>query len=150
MPVLLLMAKLAGYSGTPLIKKLGIRRGQRACFLNAPANYSKTLGSLPAGIDLLSGIGKPHGLDFIQYFSTDAGELKTKFPRLKNALAYDGLLWISWPKRSARVKSDIDENIVRQIGLDAGLVDVKVAAVDETWSGLKFVYRLHDRPGNDS
>lgn len=136
---------MAGYSGTPLIKKLGIKPGQRICILNAPQGYDKTLGALPAGMKPASRLGNPHSLDFIHFFTLQSRQLAVKFSELKNALTYAGSLWISWPKKSSGVKSDLDENIVRQIGLDGGLVDVKVAAVDEVWSGLKFVYRLQDR-----
>lgn len=135
----------AGYSGTPLIKKLGIQHGQRVCVLNAPADYPKTLGPLPVGVKLLSRLGKPHSLDFIQIFSLRSRQLEVKFPELKTALTYDGILWISWPKKASKVETDLDENVIRQFGLDLGLVDVKVAAVDEIWSGLKFVYRLENR-----
>lgn len=143
---------MAGYSGTPLIQKLGIKPGGRVCILSAPPGYAKTLGPLPADVTLLSRLGKAHSLDFIHFFALRSRQLRVKFAELKTALRFDGSLWISWPKRSSdlirqsQVESDLDENIVRQIGLEAGLVDVKVAAVDETWSGLKFVYRLQDRP----
>ncbi len=135
----------AGYSGTPLIQKLGIKPGMHICILNAPQGYEKTLGALPTSVKNLVGLGKPHSLDFIHYFAKELVGLANYFPKLKTALAFDGILWISWPKKSAKVASDLDENIVREMGLGIGLVDVKVAAVDEVWSGLKFVYRLRDR-----
>jgi hypothetical protein len=137
---------VAGYSGTPLIQKLGIKPGGRVCILNAPPGYATTLGPLPPDVVLLSRLGKPHSLDFIQVFALQSRQLSVKFAELKTALRFDGSLWISWPKKSSQVKSDLDENKIRQMGLDVGLVDVKVAAVDEIWSGLKFVYRLQDRP----
>ncbi len=137
---------VAGYSGTPLIKKLGITPGQRVCILNAPQGYEKTLGALPTSVKNLVGLGKPHALDFIHLFTKELAELANQFPKLKAALTFDGTLWISWPKKSAKMSSDLDENIVRRLGLSNGLVDVKVAAIDEIWSGLKFVYRLTDRP----
>jgi len=137
---------VAGYSGTPLIKKLGIKPGQRICILNAPQGYDKTLGALPAGIKPASRLGNPHALDFIHLFTKELAQLASSFPKLKAALSFDGTLWISWPKKSAKVASDLDENMVREFGLGIGLVDVKVAAIDETWSGLKFVYRVKDRP----
>lgn len=137
---------MAGYSGTPLVKKLGIKAGQRACILGAPPGYLRSLGKLPDGVRLLSRPGKPQSLDFVQYFVAQSGELARKFPQLKAALSFDGSLWVSWPKKTSAAKSDLSENLIRQIGLDNGLVDVKVIAVDETWSGLKFVYRLADRP----
>lgn len=84
-------------------------------------------------------------IDFIHFFTRAAAELESRFPQLKAALAFDGMLWVSWPKKASKVNSDLDENVVREVGLRNGLVDVKVAAVDEVWSGLKFVYRLEDR-----
>jgi len=137
---------VAGYSGTPLIQKLGIKPGQRICIVNAPKGYQKTLGALPGSVKNLARLGKPHALDFIHFFTKELAALASEFPKLKAALAFDGTLWISWAKKSAKVASDLDENIVRQLGLGIGLVDVKVAAIDETWSGLKFVYRVKDRP----
>lgn len=139
------MKKPAGYSGTPLIKKLGIQPGHRICILNAPPGYAQTLGPLPAGVKRVARLGKPHSLDFIHAFFLQTRPLASQFAALKAALAYDGLLWISWPKKTPKVTTDLNENVIRQLGLAAGLVDVKVAAVDEVWSGLKFVYRLKDR-----
>ncbi len=134
---------MAGYSGTPLIKKLGLKEGFKAAVLNPPANYGETLGELPAGVSVTHTLAGP--LDFIHFFTTSRETLAQEFPRLKQALAPAGLLWISWPKRSAKIPTDLTEDIIRAIGLENGLVDVKVAAVDEVWSGLKFVYRLKDR-----
>lgn len=137
--------KNTGYSGTPLIKKLDIKPGQRVCILNAPQDYPATLGPLPAGIRLTPRLPKGRSLDLIHYFTKDRKQLEKTFPQLKAALNWDGMLWISWPKGASGVATDLNENIVREIGLETGLVDVKVAAVDEVWSGLKFVYRLIDR-----
>lgn len=136
---------MAGYSGTPLIQKLGIKPDQRICILHAPKGYEKTLSALPGSVKNFARLGKEHGLDFIQFFTTESAELAAELPKLKAALAFDGILWISWPKQAAKVKTDLNENVVREVGLKAGLVDVKVAAVDETWSGLKFVYRVKNR-----
>ena len=136
---------MAGYSGTPLVKKLGLKPGQRAVFLHAPADYQRTLGELPASLQCssrCSGVA-----DFIQLFASDLANLQEGFEKARGHLAPDGALWISWPKRASGMRSDLDENIVRDAGLKLGLVDVKVCAVDETWSGLKFVFRLKDRPG---
>lgn len=132
----------AGYSGTPLIRKLGIKPGVRWALVQAPDGYEELLDPLPAGVALA---GDQEALDFIQVFVTTRAELETQFRRWKEALAADGMLWVSWPKRAARMPTDLNENIVREIGLALGLVDVKVIAVDATWSGLKFVYRLRDR-----
>jgi hypothetical protein len=133
----------AGYSKTPLLKQLGIKAGTRVLLLNAPAGYLALLGPLPAGVTLLA--APESALDFIQLFSRESAELADWFPRLKAALASAGVLWISWPKRAARIPTDLSENLIRDMGLRQGLVDVKVCAVDESWSGLKFVYRLQDR-----
>lgn len=136
----------AGYSGTPLVKKLGIQLGMRICILNAPKGYGRTLGKLPP-VEQLSRLGKAHSLNFIQFFTVSISQLLAHFKKCSQALAYDGMLWISWPKQAANVDTDLNETIIRKLGLAAGLVDVKVAAVDEIWSALKFVYRLEDRPG---
>jgi hypothetical protein len=134
----------AGYSGTPLVKKLGIKSGSRLFILNAPAHYAETLGELPGGVLQADALAGP--LDFIHFFTKERAELEAQFPDLKAALAPDGMLWISWPKKAAKVQTDLDENVIREIGLSQGLVDVKVAAIDNVWSGLKFVYRLESRP----
>ena len=134
---------MAGYSGTPLAKKLGLRAGMTAVCLNAPVHYHALLDPQPEPLtwhtQLLS------AADFIHFFTKSRQELAEQFPLLKVALAQNGSLWIYWPKKAAKVATDLNENIVREIGLAHGLVDVKVAAVDEVWSGLKFVYRLADR-----
>lgn len=134
---------MAGYSQTPLIKKLGLKEGSRIIILNPPEHYSETLGELPPNVLVANTLAGP--LDFIHFFTTRRDTLATEFPQLKQALAPNGMLWISWPKRSSKVETDLTEDIIRVIGLENGLVDVKVAAVDEVWSGLKFVYRLKDR-----
>jgi hypothetical protein len=133
---------MAGYSGTPLVKKLGIKPGFNIALLNAPMGYANEL-DLPAGVSINSRSGKL--LDFAQLFVKNEKELKTKFSKYAKRLNASGMLWVSWPKKSSGVPSDLSENVVREIGLAAGLVDVKVCAVSEVWSGLKFVYRLKDR-----
>ena len=128
----------AGYSKRSLAEKLGIKEGMRTLLLNEPKGYEGTLS--------VAAKKKIDGLfDFMQFFTADKSELEKNFPKLKKALAQAGMLWISWPKGSSKVATDLNENIVREIGLKNGLVDVKVCAVDETWSGLKFVYRTRDR-----
>ena len=134
---------MAGYSKRSLINKLGIKAGQILCLVNAPNNYNATLGDLPPAANQVDRLNGP--LDFIQYFTKSRVELEAEFPGLKQALALDGMLWISWPKKASKIKTDLDENIIRAIGLQNGLVDVKVCAVDDVWSGLKFVYRVKDR-----
>jgi hypothetical protein len=134
---------MAGYSKKPLAEKLGIRNGQKIYIGNAPPKYIQTLGNLPAATTLMKSLD---GLcDFIQFFSHEKTTLELEFPKLKNSLAASGCLWVSWPKTVSKVKTDLNENLVREIGLKHGLVDVKVCAVDDVWSGLKFMFRLKDR-----
>lgn len=133
----------AGYSGKPLAQKLGIKSGMRLIILNAPADYATTLGPLPDGVkqaDDLVGT-----FDCIHYFTQERAAFEAEFPGLRDATRMNGMLWVSWPKKAAKMETDLDENIIREIGLGFGMVDVKVCAVDERWSGLKFVYRLKDR-----
>ena len=134
---------MAGYSGTPLIKKLGIKEGMRVVVLHALARYAQILGRLPAGAVLESGLYKSAAL--IHYFTKNKSALARDFPELKTALLPDGALWISWPEAASKVPTDLSDQVVREIGIENGLVDVKVAAIDETRSGLKFVYRVKDR-----
>ena len=134
---------MAGYSKRTLVEKLGMRPGARAAIAGAPDGYESALGPLPEGVE--HSLDPP--LDFVHVFAAERAELERAFREMKPKLAPDGMLWASWPKKAAKVPTDLDENVVRHIGLDQGLVDVKVAAVDEVWSGLKFVYRLKDRPG---
>lgn len=133
----------SGYSGKPLVKKLGIKPNTRIALLHTPDGYFSLLGQLPPGVDIANELEEP--CDFIHYFTSRRDELAADFERLKMTLTEAGMLWISWPKRASGVPTDLNENIIRDIGLEHGLVDVKVAAIDETWSGLKFVRRLKDR-----
>jgi hypothetical protein len=136
----------AGYSGTPLPKKLGIEEGSRVLVAGAPEGFFETLGSLPSGVELLSRAGKE--LDVVVLFVERRADLVRRFGRLAGALAPTGALWVAWPKKASRVPTDLSESEVRRIGLESGLVDNKVAAIDEVWSGLRFVARLKDRvPG---
>ena len=134
---------MAGYSGTPLLKKLGLKPGTRAVFIREPSDYRETLGELPTGIRILSRPGKE--MDFVHLFCGSKKELLARLSTAKRSLAKEGTLWVSWPKKSSGVQTDLGEGDVRREGLKLGLVDVKICAVDETWSGLKFVYRLKDR-----
>jgi hypothetical protein len=134
---------VAGYSGKPLVDKLGIKAGAAIAIVNAPGGYARTLGKRPAGVTRTAGVAGP--LDFIQFFTSEKRSLEREFARLARALTPAGMLWISWPKRSSGVATDLTEDVVRAIGLAHRLVDVKVAAVDDVWSGLKFVRRLQDR-----
>jgi hypothetical protein len=133
---------MAGYSGTPLPKKLGIKEQFRVALLDLPPDVKTDLKTALAGCQ----IAKDEPVDFAMIFVKTAGELKKEFPRFSKLLAPSGMLWVSWPKKASGVASDLDENEVRRIGLEAGLVDVKVCAVNEIWSGLKFVIRIKDRP----
>jgi hypothetical protein len=134
--------KTAGYSGTPLYKKLGIKAGQRTWFSGNPPGYDDELRNI-GEFQRMQKLGK--GLDFLHFFTANRKTLLAEISKLRDAMNPNGMLWISWPKKAAGVPTDLDENIVREIGLKAGLVDVKVCAVDQTWSGLKFVFRLKDR-----
>ena len=133
---------MPGYSGTPLPKKLGIKAGFRVLLANAPAEVRTELREALAECALMK---QGDALDFAMIFSKSRAELSREFRRIAKALGPAGMLWVSWPKKSSGVATDVDENIVREIGLDAGLVDVKVCAVTEVWSGLKFVRRVKDR-----
>jgi hypothetical protein len=133
----------AGYSRRSLVDKLGIKPGFCIRLVNPPQGYAALLGVLPDGVVRLD--QPASGVDIIQFFAASRRELEAEFSALARQIKPDGMLWISWPKRAAKVETDLDENIVREIGLAGGLVDVKVAAIDQTWSGLKFVHRLKDR-----
>ncbi len=135
----------AGYSGTPLPRKLGIKPGQRIAFLDAPPQFAEALGELPDGVDPPRATARGP-LDLIVAFFVERRRLRKRLPRLVAALDPDGALWIAWPKRASRVPTDVTEGVVRELGLAAGVVDVKVCAIDATWSGLKLVVRLKDRP----
>jgi len=132
-----------GYSKKSLIEKLGIKPGYRVVFIDPPHDYVATLGKLPDGVALSSEAAEK--IEFIQLFVTSQHELNAQFDDLKGHLLPAGMLWVSWPKKSSQLPTDLDENIIREFGLAHGLVDVKVCAVDQTWSGLKFVFRLKDR-----
>jgi hypothetical protein len=132
---------MTGYSGTPLPRKLGIREGHRVLLAGAPESFD--LGPLP-GVELHHRAGRlPY--DVIVGFTPDRKVLDQRFVPLSARLVSNGGLWVAWPKRSSGLATDLDENIVRDVGLAAGLVDNKVCAIDETWSGLRFVVRLRDR-----
>ena len=133
---------MPGYSGTPLPKKLGIKPGFRVFLANAPSDVVAELRNALADCILLR---DPGAVEFAILFAKSRADLEKEFSRAVKKLAPAGMLWVSWPKKSSGVTSDLDENGVRKIGLSTGLVDVKVCAVTEIWSGLKFVRRLADR-----
>jgi len=134
---------MAGYSSTPLAKKLGIKEGSRIALINAPENFQSELGELPDGVELMTRPTK--SLDIILLFVLTERVLAREFSRLAEKLVTNGMIWIAWPKKSSGVTTDLSFERVQRIGLDVGLVDVKICAIDDTWSGLKFVYRLKDR-----
>jgi len=134
---------MAGYSSRSLADKLGIKPGTTVTALAAPPAYISLLQPVPADVTFVNRLAKQ--ARFVHCFVTRRAELEKEFPALSRSLADDGTVWISWPKKAAKTDTDLTEDVVRAIGLRAGLVDVKVCAVDELWSGLKFVRRLADR-----
>ncbi len=133
----------AGYSGTPLPKKLGIKEGHRVALIGAPKGFQ--LGSLPADVALKRDLRGSAALDVVVFFAHGEKELRKRLPALVKRVATAGGLWIAWPKKSSGVATDLSDGTVRKLGLATGLVDNKVCAVDDTWSGLRFVRRLEDR-----
>ena len=136
---------MAGYSGTPLPQKLGIKAGTRVIVINAPANYRVLLGKLPDDVEFANQLDA--GARFVHLFATKRRELEKRLPQLRKQLCDDGTLWISWPKKSANVPTDVTEDVIRAVALPLGLVDVKVCAVNEIWSGLKLMIRREQRGG---
>jgi hypothetical protein len=134
---------MAGYSGTPLIKKLGIKEGFRIALVDAPKGFRKELGTLPDKVKITPSVMK--SLDLIMFFVHSKLDLEQRFSALAANLSANGMFWVAWPKKSSGVTTDLSFEIVQRVGLAAGLVDVKICAVNEIWSGLKFVYRLKDR-----
>ncbi|HYX68490.1 MAG TPA: DUF3052 family protein [Terriglobales bacterium] len=132
---------MAGYSGTPLVKKLGINPGARMALVNAPRGFAQELGKLPAGAKKAS----DGALDFVLVFAKDRAEMKKHLQALARHLEPAGMLWVAWPKKASGVATDLTENLVRDAALPMGLVDVKVCAVNEVWSGLKLVVRKENR-----
>jgi hypothetical protein len=135
---------MAGYSGSPLAKKLGIKEGHRVAFPGAPDGFRRLLGDLPEDVSVRSRVSGP--LDVIVFFTRRRAELERRLPALRRAMDPAAGLWIAWPKRSSAVATDMTEDVARELGLANRLVDNKVAAIDETWSGLRLVIRLEDRP----
>jgi len=134
---------VTGYSGTPLPRKLGIKEGHRVAFPGAPPGFHNHLGPLPTDVRVKVRTIAP--LDVIVAFFDRSAELERRFPRLAEAIYPDGGLWIAWPKRSSGVATDLTEDSIRELALARGLVDNKVCAIDETWSGLRIVHRVRDR-----
>jgi hypothetical protein len=135
---------VSGYSGTPLPRKLGIKPGARLGLIGAPDGFDRTLGQLPGDVSVRRQLRGP--LDVIVAFTRERRHLEKRLADLQRALDPAGGLWIAWPKRASGVATDVTENVVRELGLAAGLVDNKVCAIDDVWSGLRLVVRLRDRP----
>lgn len=136
---------MAGYSGTPLPKKLGIREESRVALLDAPDGFDATLGALQAGVTVQRDLRGDEPLDVVVLFARSRAELEGRLPAARDRIAKNGGLWIGWPKRASGVPTDLTEDVVRELGLAARLVDNKVCAIDETWSGLRLVWRKADR-----
>lgn len=128
-----------GYSGTSLAKKLGIKPGDVVRALDAPDNYAELLARLPDGVQLTKRLAKD--ARFVHVFATERGKLERVLEQLRNGIAADGTIWVSWPKKASKMPTDITEDVIREVSLPLGLVDVKVRAVDDIWSGLKLVVR---------
>lgn len=135
---------MAGYSATPLIKKLGIKEGFLIAFIGAPERFEEEPGPLPSEAEFVSSRHK--SLDLILLFTKTESDLTKSFAELAAHLAPSGMLWVAWPKKSSGVSTDLSFAAVQKIGLETGLVDTKTCAVNEIWSGLKFVMRVKDRP----
>ena len=135
----------AGYSGKPLVAKLGIKEGQRVAILSAPDPVPDGLARMPSGVSLATRLGGPP-FDQILLFTTRRSDLEKRFAQAARALEPAGAIWVSWPKKASGVATDITEDTVREVALPAGFVDNKVCAVDQTWSGLRCVLRLENRP----
>jgi len=136
---------MAGYSGTPLPKKLGIQEGHRVALVHAPAGFEKTLGDLPPAVALQAGLTGSMPFDVILVFVTRRAGLERQLAALRRRMDPAAGLWVAWPKKASRVPTDMTEDVVREIALPTGLVDNKVCAIDETWSGLRLVIRLEHR-----
>jgi hypothetical protein len=134
---------MAGYSGTPLAQKLGIKAGQKVVRINAPVGYAKLLAPLPEAVSFTPKVTA--GAGFVHLFISKRKALESELRRLRKLIADTGVLWVSWPKKSSGVTTDVTEDIIREVALPLGFVDVKVCAVDETWSGLKLMVRRENR-----
>ena len=137
------MEALYGYSGTPLAKKLGIKNGFHISLVNAPEYYLRLFTDLPS--ELYFENEEVKGIDLIHFFTKSRDEYETLLPVLKNRIKSNGIIWVSWPKKASKVPTDITEDVIRNFALQTGLVDIKVCAVDDVWSGLKLVIPVKDR-----
>lgn len=134
---------MAGYSGTPLAKKLGIKEGDKLYTKNAPSHYLELLAPLPIGVEVTARLSD--NLDLAHFFTHKRSELEKSLPALMEKIKQNGMIWVSWPKKASKLPTDITEDVIREVALPLGLVDVKVCAVDEIWSGLKLVIRKEKR-----
>jgi hypothetical protein len=134
---------MAGISGKPIVQKLGIKPGFRIFIGHAPAAYDDIVGKLPAGVTIVSRLKAP--LDMVHLFARQAAGLAGKLRGTRAAIAPDGMVWVSWPKKASGVTTDLSDVVVRDVGLAVGLVDIKVCTIDQTWSGLKFVIPKSER-----
>lgn len=134
----------AGYSSTPIVRKLGIKPGWRVRFVKAPDSYQELLGALPEGVIVVPE-GSTDAVEFVQVFADRYADLEQTLQTQRERIVPHGMIWVSWPKKSSGVRTDLDENRIRDLALRLQLVDVKVAAIDQTWSGLKLVIRIKDR-----
>lgn len=137
---------VAGYSGTPLSQKLGIKQGSKVHLVGAPPGHRKLLAPLPEGVEFVPRLSET--TDLVHFFSTRKAQLKKALPAIRKKMKADAVVWVSWPKKAAHVATDLTEDAVRDLALPLGLVDVKVCAINDVWSGLKLVVRkgLRDRP----
>ena len=135
---------MPGYSGTPLATKLGIKEDARLALLGAPEGFDAELAPLPPGVQVLRRLAP--GLDVALLFVTERRELERRFPDVARSITPAGSFWIAWPKRASKVPTDLTEDVLREVGLPQGLVDTKVCAVTDVWSGLRFVWRKENRP----
>jgi hypothetical protein len=134
---------MAGYSGTPLPQKLGIKPGLTVVTINAPANYRRLLGQIPDGVTFSERLKS--GSSFVHLFTSRRSEMQKKMSILRDKISDNGAIWVSWPKKSSGISTDVTEDVIREIALPLGFVDIKVCAVDDIWSGLKLMIRRENR-----
>ena len=134
---------MAGYSGTPLPQKLGIKTGLTVVTINAPAKYRRLLGKIPDGVAFSNRLDSSS--NFVHLLTRRRSELRKKLSILRDKISENGTVWVSWPKKSSGISTDVTEDVIREIALPLGFVDIKVCAVDETWSGLKLMIRRENR-----
>jgi hypothetical protein len=137
---------MPGYSGTPLVKKLGIKPGCRMVVDQGPDDYVTMVSPLPEGVTFVP--PRSRKVDVVHLFTREAEELAAKLEKYRHQIVDNGVIWVSWPKKAAKVPTDITEDVIREVAFPLGLVDIKVCAVDDVWSGLKLVIRVENRKGS--